>query len=246
MRQLIPRVLWRIGWTLTLLPLAAPAAADWLVTRAGSRVETSGPWETKGKVVVFTQLDGSLASLRLAEVDLQASGQATAEAKAETKSPAVVPSAAKKRLAVLTDETLVRARKEPAGKPARKPAGPAAEESSAGAKPQATVTVINWRRLESADGAGLEIHGTLQNNTDKIAANVSVEVQLYNEAGELVATAPGMAGATSIHPNGFPTEFRAAFPGVFTFAEVKFETKGWPLEISPAPSAEPPQGSSPP
>ena len=54
--------------------------ADWLVTRAGERVETEGRWQVKGRMVVFTRPGGTLASLRLSEVDLEASRQATAEA----------------------------------------------------------------------------------------------------------------------------------------------------------------------
>jgi len=236
MRELCRRVV----MVLVALPLAAaPASADWLVTRAGSRTETKGPWQLKGKLVVFTQPDGSLASLRLVEVDLQASEQATAETKASTDAPSA-PSAPKKKLAVLTDATIVHSRKEPANKPADSKT----KDDAQSAKPQGAVTVANWRRLENADGDGIEIQGTLQNNSDKIAANVSVEVQLYNEAGEQIATASGIAGATSIHPNGL-TEFRASFPGVFTFADVKFETKGWPLDLSPAPSQESAKGSPP-
>jgi len=42
--------------TALVLALALPAAAraDWLVTTEGGRVETRGPWEVKGKLVVFT------------------------------------------------------------------------------------------------------------------------------------------------------------------------------------------------
>ena len=230
----------RVVPVLVALPLAAaPASADWLVTRAGSRIETKGPWQLKGKLVVFTQPDGSLASLRLAEVDLEASGQTTAETKASASTD--VSSAPRKKLAVLTDATIAHSRKEPANKPA----DPKTKEDAQAAKPQGFVTVANWRRLENADGDGIEIQGTLQNNTDKIAANVSVEVQLYNEAGEQIATASGIAGATSIHPNGL-TEFRASFPGVFSFADAKFETKGWPLDLSPAPSPESAKGAAPP
>jgi hypothetical protein len=32
-------------------------------------------------------------------------------------------------------------------------------------------------------------------------------------------------------------EFRASFPGVFSFAEARFETKGFRLNLSPAPEA---------
>src|SRR3954449_11180111 len=66
----------------------APARADWLVTREGGRVETKGPWQVKGKLVVFARAgDGSLASLRATEVDLDASAKATTEAKIRSEAP---------------------------------------------------------------------------------------------------------------------------------------------------------------
>ena len=72
---------------LLLLAAATPAAADWLVTRTGERIEIRGPWQLKSKLVVFTRVDGSLASLRVSEVDLKASERATAEARAEKDAP---------------------------------------------------------------------------------------------------------------------------------------------------------------
>ncbi|MCB1032359.1 MAG: hypothetical protein KDD47_00815, partial [Acidobacteria bacterium] len=57
--------------------VAIPAGADWLVLKDGSRVETRGAWEVKGRLVVFTSADGSLASMRTNDVDLGASEQAT-------------------------------------------------------------------------------------------------------------------------------------------------------------------------
>ena len=56
---------------------ALPAKADWLVTREGARVETQGAWKVKGKLVVFHTSTGKLSSLRVAEVDLDASRRAT-------------------------------------------------------------------------------------------------------------------------------------------------------------------------
>ena len=61
-----------VSWT-----LAAAAAADVLVTRDGERIETRGPWKVKGRQVVFTSLQGVLSSMRLSEVDLDASAEAS-------------------------------------------------------------------------------------------------------------------------------------------------------------------------
>src|SRR4030095_2502949 len=91
-----------LGLLIALLAAASPATADWLVTRAGGRVETKGPWRVKGKLVVFDKTDGTLASLRLSEVDLEASRKATADAHAGAAAPPA-PEPPKKKLATLTD-----------------------------------------------------------------------------------------------------------------------------------------------
>lgn len=66
-----------IGLAVTLL-LAAPAAADWLITVEGQLIETQGPWEIDGKILIYTDLEGVEQSLPLAEVDLEASEETTA------------------------------------------------------------------------------------------------------------------------------------------------------------------------
>ncbi|MEM9554205.1 MAG: hypothetical protein AAGC60_08090 [Acidobacteriota bacterium] len=61
-------------------PGTAPAAADVIVLRDGSRIVTDGPWETRGRLVRFTLPDGTLGSVRASEVDAEASAEATREA----------------------------------------------------------------------------------------------------------------------------------------------------------------------
>ncbi len=86
---------WLAAWA-----AAVPAArADWLVTRAGDRIETDGGWEVRGRMVVFTRPDGVLSSLRLSEIDLDASAAATAEAAAAEVAPAGVTEDAPSRTA---------------------------------------------------------------------------------------------------------------------------------------------------
>lgn len=227
----------------SLLTFASPAAADWLVTRDGGRVETKGAWQIKGKLVVFTQTDGSLSSLRLSDVDLEASRRFTEDAKAEAVTEPAPPPP-KKKIAVLTDKDFPKkegvSSPEPAAEDAKEPKEDK-DEKPAG--PAATVTVASWKRVDRPASDGIEIHGTLQNNTDQIAAGVAVEVQLFNEAGERTATAPGIPSTPSIQPRGM-VEFRATFLGVFSFARAKFETRGYPLDLSPAPDQ--PTGEAPP
>ena len=92
-----------------LLTLALPAAGDWLVTREGARIELQGRWKIQGKTVVFTRADnGKLSSLRLSDVDLPASEQATATANAPAVAPVPEPAAAMpaKPRQVVTDKDL--------------------------------------------------------------------------------------------------------------------------------------------
>ena len=70
-------------WSLLLL-LPAMASADWLVLQTGERIETKGAWTVKGKQVVYTTPEKLLRSLRLSEVNLEASTQASAPARGST------------------------------------------------------------------------------------------------------------------------------------------------------------------
>src|SRR5688572_4712455 len=87
-----PRRLGTLGLVFAaFLGASLPGAADWLVTREGGRVETKGTWTVKGKLVVFHTADGKLSSMRLADVDLDASRRATEEAVAAQAQAAAEP-----------------------------------------------------------------------------------------------------------------------------------------------------------
>jgi hypothetical protein len=218
---------------LGLAPL--PARADWLVTREGGQVETKGPWQMKGKLVVFTRsADGALASLRASEVDLDASAKATADAKvqATVAPPPVVP---QKKIAVLTDKDF----RKPA--PAGANGGPDSAPAAAHAGP---LVISDWKRVDSPSGDGISVEGIVHNTTAEVMINASVEVQLFNEVGDRVGTAPGLLASTSLKADG-TVQFRANFPGVFTFASAKFEVNGFPINVAP-PDQKPADGASPP
>lgn len=219
-----------------LIAILAPAsaAADWLVTREGGRVETRGPWKTKGKLVVFTRADGQLSSLRLADVDLAASERATAEAVAKVKAkeaaeakPAPPPEKKESRW-VMTDKDF---RQAPPPPPKEEEAKPAADETDAAGRPRLEVVLDTWDRRNLPDG--LEIAGVLRNPSDEIAADVGVTVRLFDDTGELVATGEGRIANPALGP-GETAPFRATFPGVFTFAQAKFDTRGYGLRIRAA------------
>lgn len=73
--------------------VAGDAGADWLVLADGSRVETEGSWEVKGRQIVFTTADGTLSSLKTEQVDLDASREATRAAVERAARPAPPPPA---------------------------------------------------------------------------------------------------------------------------------------------------------
>ncbi|MCP3964660.1 MAG: hypothetical protein GY719_43085 [bacterium] len=91
-------------WLVLAAFAATTARADWLVTRAGERVETVGGWELRGRMVVFERPGGTLASLRLSEVDLDASEAATEKAKIPTPSRPVEAAPRPKATRVITTE----------------------------------------------------------------------------------------------------------------------------------------------
>lgn len=224
---------------LILLLAASPGAADWLVTRDGGRVETQGPWQVKGKLVVFTPPNGTLSSLRLTEVDLDASARATEEARAQAEKPPEEKPRPRPKEAtiVITDANFRRpeaetapAAVEPADKPEPVEPGP--------------VTVSSWRQVERTEGDGLDLYGVLLNRGPEIATGVVLKVRLFNEAGEEIAAAGGILASTSIRPGG-SIDFRVPLPGVFTFVKATFDVESYALTVSPAPE-EAGEGGTPP
>lgn len=100
-------VLGILGLTLCL---ATSAGADVLVLKDGSRVETQGEFEVRGKRIVFTSVQGTLATLRLDEVDLEASQAASQPAAPATTGKNEPAAAAKKApVLVLTDRDVANA-----------------------------------------------------------------------------------------------------------------------------------------
>jgi len=207
-----------------LLALAAmPASADWLVTRQGGRVETKGAWQTKGKLVVFTLPDGKLSSLRLSEVDLDASRRATEEAAAAQAAPPPPAEPQKPREAkvVLTDESFRRA----APPPPQAAPGEEKKKDEAAPPEAGKIVVASWERLSAPGNGSVVIAGTVRNEAPDEATGVAVTVLLYDETGKLLISGDAILGSTVL-PAGQSGSFRAEFPDVFSFAAVKFDARG--------------------
>lgn len=215
----------------------APADADWLVTRDGGRVETQGAWKVRGKRVVFTAKDGTLASLRLAEVDLDASRQATSAA-TQAKEERTVQAAAppKKSVRVLTDKDFAKPAPTAAEgtDPATAPAAAAGEGSSAAPPSSSALQVASWKQESDAERDLMKISGIVRNNGPDLATAVQVTIRLYEEGGELLATQQAALDTRTLRP-GQGTSFQAEIPAVNGFASAKFDVRSIPLVRRPQP-----------
>jgi hypothetical protein len=237
-----------LGW----LP-ATPVAADWLVTSEGARVETHGPWQVKGKLVVFTSADGTLSSLRLSQVDLAASKHATEDKQKMVEEDISVRTAERKKpVRSITDKDVTHggpgeaaaklAESKAAGKTDAKADGKSdakggkAEPPAAAARTNPLI-VGSWQKIDRREKDGIELFGELRNGGGDIAAQVGLTVSLFDETGKQLATTEAVLTGTAIEPRS-STNFRAIFPGVFTFASAKFEPRSAQLQFQ---AAEPPK-----
>jgi hypothetical protein len=213
-----------------LLGGAGPARADWIVTREGARMETRGPWEVRGKLVVFTAPDGTLASVRLAAVDLEASRQATEEVR--RPKPAPPPVAAKRKSVVsITDKDFPKPAPAPAAPAEAAPAeGGAAAPAAAPPASRSLVRVETWEQKERAEGDGIEITGVLRNEGSDIATEVALAVSTRDETGAQTGAVEAVLSAATLEPRGTAT-FRAMLPGVFTFSGVNFDVRSKGLKL---------------
>jgi len=203
---------------LTALLLTSSAAADWLVTRDGSRIETAGEWRVDGRLVVFHLADGSLASMRLDLIDHEASVRATAEAM-RPKAPAP-PAEKKKAVMVLTDadvEHIDTSEPEAAIEIAAEPGD---------------MEVVDYEEVDDPRVDGVVFSGNLRNVSDKMMISPRVIMTLVDLEGEEIATAEGDADAGFLRPTQ-SARFRVEFPDVFSYAGVEIETAGDGLSMRP-------------
>lgn len=222
--------------------LAPPARADWLVTREGGRVETRGAWTVKGKLVVFHTTDGKLSSLRVADVDLDASRRLTEEAvaaQAQAAAEPEKPAEPKRSVRVITDKDV-----KPAAVPeeAEEEVAEGEAEKKEEAKGPATgpgLVVESWSQARAPEGDHVLINGTLQNASSATATDLKLKVMIYDASGTLMATSQAALAANALTP-GQKASFKAEFPGYFSFATIKFEGESRRLATRPADQPIPP------
>ena len=210
-----------IPWLLVVLALTVPAAfaprvtADWLVTHDGREMETRGPWQEKGRLVVFTAADGTLSSIRASEIDLEASRARTEEKLAVQEQPAPPPPVQKKApILVLTDDDVGHIN-------AVLPDGEDEEQDGQGSGNTQKLEVVNWRQADLPDG-GVRIHGTVRNNGDQLAVGITVDVNLLDVQGAVLMTRPAELTARGLRPSEM-ANFQVDFPDVVLFDSASFK-----------------------
>lgn len=222
------RRVWLTGFSIVAaaLALAAAAAADWLVTKDGLRIATKGAWRRQGAVVVFTLPNGTLSSLKAAEIDFDASARETAAATA----PKPVKEPKKKPVLVLRDEDVAHVVPSVEAPPAPgQPAAPAKGDTAGTSQ----VGVSKWHQENNDEG--LVVSGTVRNNDAKTAAaDVAVNVRVFDPDGKLLVSGPASLSATTLPPGGAAT-FTVTFPVSQKPASLKFD-----VSSSSAPAAPPP------
>lgn len=212
-----------VNRTATLLGLALlaalnlPASADWLVTNAGERIETRGPWRVEGGRVSFTRPNGTLSALRLSEVDLDASERATRAAGSATKTAAGARSTTTGKPALVLDNE---------GMPtaARRSAEPEEEASEAGAAGSTGRVNVASHEETSEPGDDLAFTGVIRNDTKDYASDIQVLVTVYDETGAASATQSARLQKTALAP-GASTGFEVQFPGLYITKGTKFEVR---------------------
>ncbi|MBP1621040.1 MAG: hypothetical protein H6Q02_1807 [Acidobacteria bacterium] len=207
-----------------LLAAAGPARADWLVTTDGGLIETKGPWKVDGRRVVFQMPNGTLSSVRSDEVDLDRSAAETARA-AEAARRAAEPAPEPKREPVmrLTEKDIPPSTA--VAEEGEEGEAGTAEGAAAAAAVASGLEVISWDKTATAAGDGLEIFGTIKNNSPNNITSPSLMVMIYGADGGLMATNEGTINVGMI-PAGKTANFRAAFPGVHDFSAAKFDAQG--------------------
>ncbi len=199
-----------------LVSICQPISADVLILIDGEHVRTRGPWQVRGRVVVFTTLDGTLSSVRTGGVDLAASRQATENLGLAPQPPSSSPASAvaparpaRKPVMVLTNADLR------SSAPVARLSDGRDEESLAptAAKGESRLVVDSWAEIEDTVAGSLEVIGKLINRGSASERVTGIVVELRAATGR-----DGMKVKTSpedvVVSPGSSTSFRAKFYGV--------------------------------
>jgi hypothetical protein len=210
--------------------------ADWLVTKQGERFEIDGPYQVKGKVVVFSLPGGALSSMRTDQVDFDASQRATEQAKKDAAAPPVkIEKPQRKAVIVLTDKDFQKS-------PPPEDANADGKDKPAAPTNRSGVEIVRWDRVPANDSKadGVEIVGTLRNVTADVFTELTVTATFYDDNSNVIGRFPAVVDTQAL-PSGESSKFHLVASGLFAYNSVKFETswkgvRGRPGTPVPAPS----------
>lgn len=214
-----------------LVLVTGGATAEWLVTTDGSKVEIAGPWQVQGKRVTFTLPNGTLGSMPLAAVDLEAS-TALAAALAEADRPAAPAVEKPKAVMVITDADV--------GHPNRRSEDETGAAEAPAPSPSPQLRVAGWRESVDLSRNSVRIIGDLQNPTENPATSIRLAVKLYDETGELLETSDASLERGFLNP-GASVRFEAEFLDTLSYDSVQFEIQSRGFMANP-PADEPAEG----
>lgn len=86
------------------------------------------------------------------------------------------------------------------------------------------VVVTSWQPEKTEGTSGVTVVGQLANHAPEAASDVRLTVTMLDGDGKPLATATALVGAGELQP-GASTSFRATFPGLETYENVRFEVR---------------------
>ena len=221
-----------VGLLTGAILVAPPLHADWLVTADGTRIETRGPWEVRDGMVIFKLPDAGLSSMRLDQVNLEASAHLTEAAKAP---PPPQPEPEPKKVEpvlVLTDADVQRVYPTDPSEDPTTDADSQPEDTPAG-----RLDIANWRHEIEQDG--IVVWGRLANAGGRILGQIRLTVTLVDADDEVLATTKAVLTTTVLRA-AQTSEFRAEFPGIFSFDHVDFTGESFAISTAPQEDGESP------
>ena len=108
--------------------------------------------------------------------------------------------------------------------------------------------VETWSQERHPDDDHITINGTLLNTSTATATDLKLTAMIYDESGTLMATSQAALATSALTPRQ-KAAFRAEFPGVFSFATIKFEAQSRLMNTRPEDQPippEPPEGGETP
>lgn len=222
----------RVTVVASLLVFASAANADWLVTQDGGKIEINGSWEERGGLLIFHLTDGTLASMKKSQVDLDESLRVTRAALEQSARTADTVAPPRQKAAFILTDADVRHGSDQESTEESLPGG----ETEGSDPVREAVEVTGWKKTDLPTGEGLALTGTARNVSQDTVAGLSLEVVVLDHDGDVQATFPATLGATSLAPRQSCT-FSSDLVAVFDIAAVRFRFDFIPVRTDSAPAA---------